>query len=49
MVQVKYSPKQALEKIKLMMKYDSSKTLNENKQNISKKSEIKSPIMKTKK
>ena len=49
MVQVKYSPEQALEKIKLMMKYDSSKTLNENKQNISKKSENKLPETKTKK
>jgi len=49
MVQVIYSPEQALEKIKLMMKYDSSKTLNENKQNISKKSEPKLPETKTKK
>jgi hypothetical protein len=32
MVQPKYSPEEALQKIKLMMKYDSSKTLNENKQ-----------------
>jgi len=31
MVQPKYSPQEALQKIKLMMKYDSSKTLNENK------------------
>ena len=31
MVQPKYSPEEALERIKLMMKYDSSKTLNENK------------------
>ena len=31
MVQPKYSPQEALEKIKLMMNYDSSKTLNENK------------------
>jgi hypothetical protein len=30
MVQPKYSPEEALEKIKLMMKYDTSKTLNEN-------------------
>jgi len=30
MVQPKYSPEEALEKMKLMMKYDSSKTLNEN-------------------
>lgn len=32
MVQPKYSPHEALERIKLMMKYDSSKTLNENKE-----------------
>jgi hypothetical protein len=32
MVQPKYSPEEALEKMKLMMKYDSSKTLNENRQ-----------------
>lgn len=31
MIQPKHSPKEALEKIKLMMKYDTSKTLNENK------------------
>jgi hypothetical protein len=31
MVQPKYSPKEALNKIKLMMNYDSSKTLTENK------------------
>ena len=31
MVQPKYSPEEALERIKLMMNYDSSKTLNENK------------------
>lgn len=30
MIQPKYSPKEALEKIKLSMKYDLSKTLNEN-------------------
>ena len=35
MVQPKYSPQEALEKMKLMMKYDSSKTLNENRQIIS--------------
>jgi hypothetical protein len=34
MIQPKYSPEEALEKIKLMMKYDSSKTLNENKETI---------------
>ena len=31
MVQPKYSPEEALQRIKLMMKYDTSKTLNENK------------------
>ena len=31
MIQPKYSPEEALNKIKLMMNYDSSKTLNENK------------------
>jgi hypothetical protein len=30
MVQPKYSPEEALERVKLMMKYDTSKTLNEN-------------------
>ena len=35
MIQPKYNPKEALEKIKLNMKYDTSKTLNENKQIIS--------------
>lgn len=35
MVQPKYSPEEALERVKLMMKYDISKTLNENKQTIS--------------
>ena len=35
MVQPKYSPQEALEKMKLMMKYDSSKTLNENRQIVS--------------
>ena len=34
MVQPKYSPKEALNKIKLMMNYDSSKTLTENKETI---------------
>jgi hypothetical protein len=32
MVQPKYSPQEALERVKLMMKYDMSKTLNENKE-----------------
>jgi hypothetical protein len=32
MVQPKYSPEEALERVKLMMKYDTSKTLNENKE-----------------
>jgi hypothetical protein len=34
MVQPKYDPQESLERIKLMMKYDTSKTLNENKENI---------------
>lgn len=34
MVQPKYSPEEALERVKLMMKYDTSKTLNENKKTI---------------
>jgi hypothetical protein len=38
MVQPKYSPEEALERVKLMMKYDMSKTLNENKQTISEQS-----------
>ena len=32
MVQPQYSPQEALERVKLMMKYDTSKTLNENKE-----------------
>jgi hypothetical protein len=35
MVQPKYSPEEALQRIKLMMEYDSSKTLDENKKIIS--------------
>jgi hypothetical protein len=35
MKQPKYSPQEALERIKLMMNYDSSKTLNENKEVLS--------------
>jgi hypothetical protein len=35
MVQPKYSPEEALQRIKLMMEYDSSKTLDENKEVIS--------------
>lgn len=35
MVQPQYSPQEALDKIKLMMKYDTSKTLNENKEVVS--------------
>jgi hypothetical protein len=35
MVQPKYSPEEALERVKLMMSYDMGKTLNENKQAIS--------------
>jgi hypothetical protein len=34
MVQPKYSPEEALQRIKLMMEYDTSKTLNENKETI---------------
>lgn len=34
MVQPKYSPEEALQRIKLMMEYDSSKTLDENKEMI---------------
>ena len=34
MVQPKYSPTEALNKMKLMMNYDSSKTLNENEQSL---------------
>lgn len=34
MIQPKYNPKEALEKMKLNMKYDTSKTLNENKEMI---------------
>jgi hypothetical protein len=34
MIQPKYSPRQALERAKLLMNYDTSKTLTENKQNI---------------
>lgn len=34
MVQPKYSPAEALERVKLMMSYDMSKTLNENKEKI---------------
>lgn len=34
MVQPQYSPQEALERIKLMMKYDTSKTLNENVETI---------------
>lgn len=41
MVQPKYSPQEALEKIKLSMKYDSSKTLNENRNSISEQQEWK--------
>jgi hypothetical protein len=35
MIQPKYDPKESLERIKLMMNYDSSKTLNENKKYVS--------------
>lgn len=35
MVQPQYSPQEALERVKLMMKYDMSKTLNENRELLS--------------
>lgn len=38
MVQPNYSPKEALEKMKLLMKYDTSKTLNENVKTINEQS-----------
>lgn len=38
MVQPKYNPQEALERVKLMMKYDLSKTLNENKKVIEEQS-----------
>lgn len=44
MVQPKYSPEEALERVKLMMKYDSSKTLNENKKVISEQENCSNPI-----
>lgn len=34
MIQPKHSPQEALERVKLMMKYDTSKTLTENKKNL---------------
>lgn len=34
MVHPKYSPEEALERVKLMMKYDTSKTLNENRESV---------------
>ena len=40
MVQPKYSPTEALNRIKLMMNYDSSKTLNENEQSLKPINEI---------
>jgi len=40
MVHPKYSPEEALERVKLMMKYDTSKTLNENKEIILKEDPI---------
>jgi hypothetical protein len=35
MVQPKYSPEESLERVKLMMKYDLSKTSTENKKEVS--------------
>lgn len=43
MVQPKYSPQEALERIKLFMKYDSNKTLNENKKLISEQTDRNDP------
>ena len=43
MIQPKYSPDEALERIKLMMNYDSSKTLNENKKIIFEEEETAAP------
>jgi len=40
MVQPKYSPEEALQRVKLMMKYDSSKTLTENVNEVSGKTKI---------
>jgi hypothetical protein len=40
MVQPKYSPEEALQRVKLMMKYDSSKTLTENINEVSDKTKI---------
>ncbi len=34
MIQPKYSPEEALERVKLMMKYDLSKTTTENKKKL---------------
>ena len=40
MVQPKYSPEEALQRVKLMMRYDSSKTLTENVNEVSDKTKI---------
>jgi hypothetical protein len=47
MVQPQYSPQESLERVKLMMKYDSSKTLNENKEIIFEQSIDKSKYFRT--
>lgn len=41
MVQPKYSPEEALERVKLMMKYDLSQTSTENKKKVSEQKESK--------
>jgi hypothetical protein len=45
MVQPQYSPQEALERVKLMMKYDTSKTLNENREIIFEQSQSCSPAI----
>jgi hypothetical protein len=44
MAQTKYSPQEALDRVKLMMKYDTSKTLTENKESVGLINEI-APII----
>ena len=43
MVQPKYSPEEALERVKLMMKYDLSKTSVENKKVVSEQTQTNTP------
>jgi hypothetical protein len=40
MVQPKYSPEESLERVKLMMKYDLSKTSKENKKVVSEQTKL---------